>query len=290
MWAIWASLTDLKLNIKKQIDLQQTGLPIQARVGEVDSHEGYVFGSGKNKLKLIDRLVFSKANFEKRKDTPQDLETLEAKRQMPLAAFCFGRMNPPTIGHELLMQKTVEIGGRNTFIFLSSSNNKTTDPLDIDTKREFIKKIYPKFASYIVAQPVSTVLSAAKHLYNLGFRNMTFIAGDDRLGGKDDGNMKALLTNWNRADIRKADNREIVALNFESSGARDSGAGLSSLAGISGTLARNFAKENNKEGFNQATGVSDEITVNGKTLFQTTREAMGLPLTESFQKFFKSKL
>jgi Family of unknown function (DUF6267) len=290
MWAIWASLTDLKLNIKKQIDLQQTGLPIQARVGEVDSHEGYVFGSGKNKLKLIDRLVFSKANFEKRKDSPQDLQTLDAKRQMPLAAFCFGRMNPPTIGHELLMQKTVEIGGRNTFIFLSSSNNKKTDPLDVDTKREFIKKIYPKFASYIVAQPVSTVLSAAKYLYNLGFRNMTFVAGDDRLTGKDEENMKGLLTSWNRADIRKADDREIVALNFESSGARDASAGLSSLAGISGTLARNFAKENNKEGFYQATGISDEITVNGKTLFQTTREAMGLPLVESFQSFFKSKL
>lgn len=296
IWAIWASLTDLKLNIKKQIDLQQTGLPIQARIGEVDSHEGYVFGSGKNKLKLIDRLVFSKANFAKRTDTPEELQTLEAKRQMPMAVFCFGRMNPPTIGHELLMQKTVELGGRNSFIFLSSSNNETSDPLDVDTKREFIKKIYPRFASYVVTQPVSTVLSAAKHLYGLGFRNITFVAGDDRLKGKDEENMKSLLTNWNRADIRKADDREIVALNFESSGARDSGAGLSSLAGISGTLARNFAKENNKEKFNQATGVSDEITVDGKTLFQAVREGLGLPLdepekelkVESFKEFFYS--
>jgi len=290
IWAIWASLTELKLNVKKQIDLQQIGLPIQARIGEVDSHEGYVFGSGKDKLKLIDRLVFSKANFEKRKDTPQDLESEKDKRTRPVAAFCFGRMNPPTIGHGLLMQKAVEIGGRNTFIFLSTSHNKKTDPLDIDTKREFIKKIYPQFASYIVPQPMSTVLTAAKYLYNQGCRNIVFVAGDDRLSGKEEENMKSLLKNWNRADIRKADGREIVALNFESSGARNAEAGVSSVEGISGSLARKFAEEKDEAGFEKATGVSKDITINGKTLYQATREGMGLPLTEgvvSFKEFFK---
>jgi hypothetical protein len=290
IWAIWASLTELKLNIKRQIDLQQTGLPIQALIGEVDSHEGYVFGSGKDKLKLIDRLVFSKANFEKRKDTPQDLESVKHKRTLPVAAFCFGRMNPPTIGHGLLMQKAVEIGGRNTFIFLSTSQNKKTDPLDIDTKREFIKKIYPQFASYIVPQPMSSVLAAAKYLYNEKFRNIVFVAGDDRLSGKEEENMKTLLTNWNRADIRKADGREIVALSFESSGARNADAGVSAVEGISGSLARKFAEEKNETGFQQATGVSNDITVNGKTLYQATREGLGLPLNENFKDFFKSTL
>lgn len=289
MWAIWAALTDLKLNIKKQIDIQQIGLPIQARIGEEDSHEGYVFGGGKNKLKLIDRLGFSRANFAKNSNSSDELE---AKRKMPAAAFCFGRMNPPTIGHKQLMQKTVEEGGANSFIFLSNTQNIKKDPLDPATKMEFVKKIYPEFASYLVSEPVLNPIFAANYLYSRGFRNLTFVAGADRLGDNP-GSIEKILTSWNRADIRKKDTnfgpegREMVALNFVSSGSRDADADVSSISGISASLARKFATEKNETGFQQATGVSNNITVNGKTLYQSVREGLGLPLNESFKTFFK---
>lgn len=287
IWAIWAALTDLKLNIKKQIDIQQTGLPIQARTGEEDAHEGYVFGSGKNKLKLIDRLGFSKANFAKNSVQEDDLT---AKSKMPMAAFCFGRLNPPTVGHKQLMQKTVEIGGVNSFIFLSNTQNSKKDPLDPPTKAEFVKKIYPEFASHVVSEPVLNPIFAANYLYRKGFRNLTFIAGADRLGDNP-GSIEKILTSWNRSDIRKKDTafglegREQVVLNFISSGARDADADVSSISGVSASLARKFATEKNIQGFQQATGVSNNITVNGKTLYQAVREGLGLPLVESFKNY-----
>jgi hypothetical protein len=292
IWAVWAALTDLKLNIKKQIDIQQIGLPIQARIGEEDAHEGYVFGSGKNKLKLIDRLGFSRANFAKNSVQEDDLT---AKSKMPMAAFCFGRMNPPTIGHKQLMQKTVEIGGVNSFIFLSNTQNVKKDPLDPATKLEFVKKIYPEYNSHLVSDPVLNPIFAANYLYSKGFRNLTFVAGADRLGDNQ-GSIEKILTNWNRADIRKKDStfgpegREQVVLNFVSSGARDADADVTAVSGVSASLARRYAVEKNQAGFQQATGVNNNITVNGKTLYQAVREGLGLPLSESFKAYLGGSL
>jgi hypothetical protein len=64
MFAIWVALYNLKLNIKQQIDSQVSG-DVQAFVGNTPGHEGYVVGGGDQKIKLIDRLGFSKANFAK---------------------------------------------------------------------------------------------------------------------------------------------------------------------------------------------------------------------------------
>ena len=301
VWAVWAALTDLKLNIKKQIDTQQIGLPIQARVGEEDAHEGYVFGSGKTKLKLIDRLGFSRANFGKHV-SDSDKKDLDAKRQMPTASFCFGRMNPPTVGHKQLMEKTIEAGGPNTFIFLSNTQNAKKDPLDPRTKMEFVKKIYPEFAHYLVTEPVLNPIFAANYLYSRGFRNLTFVAGADRLGDNP-GSIEKILSSWNRADIRKKDTqfgpegREQVVLNFVSSGSRDADGDLDSVSSISASLARKLANEGNEEGFEKATGVSKEIVVNGKTLYQAVREGLGISeepaevlKMESFKNFFLARV
>jgi len=291
VWSIWAALTDLKINIKRQIDLQQFGLPIQARIGEEDSHEGYVFGAGKDKLKLIDRLGFSRANFAKNANNEDELV---AKRQMTPAAFCFGRMNPPTLGHSALMKKTIQEGGNNSFIFLSNTQNSKKDPLNPETKAEFVKKIYPEYASYMVDEKVLNPIYAANYLYRKGFRNMIFVAGSDRLGDNP-GSLEKILISWNSGPVRSKDfntdpkGREQVALTFVSSGDRDPDA-TEGISGISGSLARKMASENNEQGFQQATGVSNNITVDGKTLYQATKEGMGLPLTEgviSFKEFFK---
>ena len=65
MFEIWVMIYNLKLNMKKQIDSQQASGDVQASIGSNGGHEGYVTGGGTNKLKLIDRLNFSRANFAK---------------------------------------------------------------------------------------------------------------------------------------------------------------------------------------------------------------------------------
>lgn len=273
IWTMWAAITDLKTHIKQQIDTQQQGSEIIAITDGVNAHEGYVFGSGKDKLKLIDRLGFSRANFAKHKVSPEEIEQ---KSKMPMAAFCFGRMNPPTMGHGLVMQKTVEVGGENSFIFLSNSFNKDTDPVDPATKAKFISAIYPDYAEFIVTDYVQGPIYAANWLYNKGYRNMTFVAGSDRLG-KEKGSIEKLLSGWNSGPIRSTDPagaREHVVINFVSSGQRDPDA--EGVTGYSGTKARQAAADGNEQQFQQFTGVGPEAVVNGKTLYQATREGMGI--------------
>jgi hypothetical protein len=177
------------------------------------------------------------------------------------------------------MEKTVETGGANSFIFLSNSAGTKDDPLDPATKAAFIKQIYPAFAKHIVSDPVQGPIYAANWLYDKGFRNMTFIGGSDRLG-KASGSIEKLLTGWNSGPVRTTDNargpngREYVHLSFVSSGQRDADA--PGVQGISGSLARKYAGEGNEQGFQQATGVGANIKVNGKTLYQATREGMGI--------------
>jgi hypothetical protein len=276
IWSMWAAVTELKLHIKRQIDTQLQGSEVVAITDGNTAHEGYVFGAGKDKLKLIDRLGFSKANFAKHR-VPD--EEVAAKSKMPMAAFCFGRINPPTLGHKLLMEKTVATGGTNSYIFLSNSNKAPDDPLDPATKAAFIKKIYPQFAKNIVTDYVQGPIYAANWLYDKGFRHMTFVGGSDRLG-KGAGSIEKLLNGWNSGPVRSTDNargangREHVVLKFVSSGERDSD--TSNVSGISGSLARKYATEGNEQGFESATGVKSNITVNGKSLYQATREGLGI--------------
>jgi nicotinic acid mononucleotide adenylyltransferase len=64
---------------------------------------------------------------------------------MKSIVFTFGRMNPPTKGHERLISKVVEtaknIGGDH-IVYLSQTHNNTTDPLDWDFKRRVCESTF----------------------------------------------------------------------------------------------------------------------------------------------------
>lgn len=272
VWSIWASIVDLKNSIKQQIDTFQQGSEIIAITDGLNAHEGYVFGAGKDKLKLIDRLGFSRANFAKHR-VPE--EEIAEKSKMPLAVFCFGRMNPPTMGHGLVMNKTIEDGGQNAFIFLSNSVGKD-DPLDPTTKSAFIQQIYPNTKGHIVTDFVQSPIYAANWLYQKGFRNMAFVAGSDRLG-KEKGSIEKILTSWNSGPIRSTDPagaRDHVVMKYVSAGARDPES--EGVSGFSGTKARKAAEDGDEAKFQQYTGIGNNIVVNGKTLYQSVREGLGI--------------
>ena len=275
IWSMWAAVTELKMSVKQLLDTQMQGSEVQALTDGVDAHEGYVFGAGKEKLKLVDRLGFTKANFARYR-VSDDEQTEKAK--MPLAAFCFGRMNPPTLGHKLVMEKTVEVGGKDGYIFLSNSQGKD-DPLDPNTKSQFIKKMYPDLASHVVDDYVQGPIYAANWLYDRGFRNITFVAGSDRLG-KSPGSIEKLLKSWNSGPVRTTDaargdaGREHVNLNFVSAGDRDPDA--PGVTGYSGTKARQAAAASDEAKFWEYTGVSPNLKVGAVNLYQATRAGMGV--------------
>ncbi len=68
-----------------------------------------------------------------------------------IAYFTFGRMNPPTIGHEKLLDKLSATAGKNQyFVFLSQTQDKKKNPLDYNSKVKHVRKMFPRHARRIM--------------------------------------------------------------------------------------------------------------------------------------------
>lgn len=180
-------------------------------------------------------------------------------------AFCFGRLNPPTIGHKKLLETVASVGG-DYKIFVSPSQDKKDNPLDYGTKIKFIKAIMPEYADAIVEDAsLNTPVKIASYLYDQGYRNATFVAGSDRLEG-----MKKLLEMYNGVEGKPHGYYKFDVLDFKSSGDREDGA--EGVAGVSASRARAMAANNDLEGFKEATGAGQYAP----KLFDAVRQGMGI--------------
>jgi hypothetical protein len=183
-------------------------------------------------------------------------------------SFCFGRMNPPHYGHEGVI-KTVQATAKGGAwaIFVSKSHDNKKNPLPYETKLKWILTLYPQTQGHLVEDPsIKTVLAAANHLYNQGFRSATFIAGED-----DMVQMRKLLEDYNGVEGKSHGFYKFEPLSF-----------VESPRLTSATNARQAAADNNPEAFEIATRVKSNITVDGKSLFQAVRQGMMLEsITES---------
>ena len=184
------------------------------------------------------------------------------------AAFCFGRMNPPTVGHAELLRKTAEAAMNGEYyIFASKTNDKKDNPLPYRVKLEFLHEMFPEYSSHIVEDDaIKTPLLAADWLYSKGIRAMTMVAGSDRLE-----QYQKLMAAWNSDEIRQKYNREPCIINFVSSGDREDGA--EGIAGVSASGARAAAKAGNLDAFKQTTGTDGELATK---LFNAVRTGLGL--------------
>ena len=58
------------------------------------------------------------------------------------AVFAFGRFNPPTIGHQKLIEtvlRTADKANGKAYLFLSHKQNNKTDPLNFKEKQSYIQ-------------------------------------------------------------------------------------------------------------------------------------------------------
>lgn len=180
-------------------------------------------------------------------------------------AFCFGRMNPPTIGHKQLLDTVAGIGG-DYKIFVSQTQDKKKNPLDYQTKIKFMKMMFPQHAKNIVDDSsLNTIGKIASHVYNLGYRDVTFVAGSDRLE-----DMKNLLTTYNGVEGKAHGYYKFDTLDFKSSGEREDGA--EGVAGVSASNARSAAATGDLEAFKEATGAGQYA----EPLYQAVRKGMGI--------------
>lgn len=188
------------------------------------------------------------------------------ENQTKHAAFCFGRMNPPTQGHQQLINTVAQQGrGGDFFIFTSQSQDPKKNPLDYQTKVRFLRALYPGIASHVVYEPgLKTIMQVASWLYSKGYRSVTFVAGSDRLV-----EFRELLEKYNGKEMANG-YYQFNSINFVSSGDRDPDA--EGVTGVSASAARAAAAAGDYEAFSQAVGAG-KLT---QQLYDAVRQGMNL--------------
>jgi ribosomal protein S6--L-glutamate ligase len=105
-----------------------------------------------------------------------------AKPKKKSVVFAFGRMNPPTTGHGVLVKTVMDEASKRSadhFIFVSKSQDAKKNPLTHSQKVSYLRKLFPQgnFPLNKAANPYDAVL----YLCELGYTDITMIAGSDQV-------------------------------------------------------------------------------------------------------------
>lgn len=198
----------------------------------------------------------------------------EAKKKS--VVFTFGRFNPPTTGHEKLLNKVASIAiGSDYRVYASQSNDPKKNPLEYSEKVKVMRKMFPKHGRNIILdKKIKTVFDIATSLYDQGFTQLTMVVGSDRVS-----QFRKLLNQYNAVDGKHgyydfSDGIEIV-----SAGERDPDA--DDVSGMSASKMRAAAAEGDFKLFSQGLPRSYGEDM---TLFNLLRKRMGLKEMVSFRK------
>ena len=153
----------------------------------------------------------------------------------------FGRFNPPTIGHQQLMDVAANAAAGDEdgqyLIFPSRSQDKKKNPLDPDTKIDYMQRFYPTHAGNIINDPnTKTIFDVLKMAHNDGYTNVRIVGGADRVK-----EFEKLSNNYN-GQLYQFDNIEVI-----SAGERDPDA--KGVEGVSASRMRLAAAENDFKTF-----------------------------------------
>ena len=193
--------------------------------------------------------------------------------------FTFGRMNPPTIGHEKLMNELAKKSGKHSYrVYLSQSKDNKKNPLDFKYKVKTVRKFFPKHARQVMLdRNVRNVFDAVTEIYNDGYKNVSMVVGSDRVN-----EFKTLLNKYNGKKGRHG-LYNFSKINVISAGDRDPDA--DDVSGMSASKMRKLASDGDFTQFSQ--GLPRSVSNNeAKKVYNEVRRGMGL----KEQKHFQNKL
>ena len=197
------------------------------------------------------------------------LKDLHEKLEGRTAVFTFGRMNPPTIGHEKLLNKLKNVAGRSSadwFVYLSSSQDAKKNPLPFERKIHYAKKMFGRDVNARTFPKEPTALHAASSLYSKGYKKLIMVVGSDRVN-----DFSKLLKQYNNQDkphgFYNFDSIDVV-----SAGERDPDA--EGVSGMSASKLRAFAVQGKFDEF--AKGLPGLNDKDAKSLFNEIRKGLKL--------------
>lgn len=96
--------------------------------------------------------------------------------------FSFGRFQPPTRGHGENFDKLEQLAGGNDFyIYISATQDtKGENPLSVDRKVHYAKKMFPRLASKIRPGLPRGLVPICQELQAAGYDDLYLVVGSDR--------------------------------------------------------------------------------------------------------------
>ena len=196
------------------------------------------------------------------------------------AVMAFGRMNPPTTGHEVLVHKVKSVAkqvGGSHHVVLSHSQDAAKNPLTSAQKVKHAKRFFPDTNISLATKDEPNFLTQAAKLHKQGVTHLHMVAGSDRvpeyhkLLHKYNGTHEGALFNFKKITLHNA-------------GARDPDA--EGTSGMSASKMRSHATSNSFDDFKQ--GIPKHVPEHhAKELFRDVRKGMNIKesvdLNEEFE-------
>ena len=124
----------------------------------------------------------------------------------------FGRFNPPTTGHEKLLDTVAANSDDGDYIIIPSrSQDKKKNPLDADTKVSVMRQMFPKHSERIVNDPQNrTIFDVLKKAHMDGYAGVRIVGGGDRVAEfeKLSGNYNGKLYQFDNLEVLSAGDRD----------------------------------------------------------------------------------
>ncbi len=197
------------------------------------------------------------------------------------AVFAFGRFNPPTIGHQKLIEtvlQTAEKANGKAYLFLSHKQNNKTDPLNFAEKQAYIQQFYPKLA--VGDAGANTIIKALQKIQAEGRTRIIMVAGSDRVE-----EFKKLLNQYNgKPDKQGNDLYNFDDIKVVNAGQRDPDA--EGVSGASASKARELAAKGQWHEFSKIAMGGDE----SKLVYNKIQDALGVEVAENNKKLYNEDM
>ena len=178
------------------------------------------------------------------------------------AVITFGRMNPPTVGHEKLVNEIIKtaIAVKGTpLVYLSKTQDAKKNPLSYDDKIKFGQALFGK--KIVVKSQSKTIIEVAKELQKKGYKDLVLVVGSDRVR-----EFETLLNKYNGKDYT-FDSIDVV-----SAGERDPDS--DGVDGMSASKMRALAAEGEFDLFTKGIPTrNDKIRLD---LYSAVRKGLGI--------------
>ena len=186
-------------------------------------------------------------------------------------------MNPPTIGHEKLLDVLSRKAGNNPyFIYLTQSVDNKKNPVDYKQKVKIARKMFPRHARKImIDNKIKSIFDLLVKLHNSGYKNISMVVGSDRVNEFD-----ILLKKYNGKKGRHG-LYNFRSINVISAGDRDPDA--EGASGMSASKMRDAAKAGEFAKFGQGLP-KNYSNADAKQLFNAVRKGMGLKEQSDYKK------